>query len=423
VALIEKGKLGGVCLNLGCIPTKTLLHTAEVFAAIKESAQLGIKVGPPELDFSKMMGRKEQVVKGLGAGVQWLMKSNGIDVIPGEAKLISNQSVRVNGDEITGKNIIIAVGSTPLQLPVPGAEEAIVITSDEVFGLERLPDSMVIVGGGVIGVEMAFLFHLLGCPVTVIEMMDRIVPMMDQEISRTLAGILERRGVKIITGARVETIHKTGLTYTWNETTRNLEAAVILMAAGRRPNGDSLALDQLGIEHDRGRISADDHLRTNIPNVYAIGDVNGRHMLAHVASMEGVVAVENIMGQERVMDYSTVPQCIYTFPEVAAVGVTEEQAIQQGLQIKVSRFPVKANGKSMAEGNRDGLIKMIADHEGRILGVHILAPHATEMITQCGMAMGLGATTEALSRIMFPHPTVSEIISEAVRGISEKGEV
>jgi dihydrolipoamide dehydrogenase len=423
VALIEKGKLGGVCLNLGCIPTKTLLHTAKVFAAIKESAQLGIKVGPPELDFPKMMGRKEQVVKGLGAGVQWLMKSNGIDVIPGEAKLISNQSVRVNGDEITGKNIIIAVGSTPLQLPVPGAEEAIVITSDEIFGLECLPDSMVIVGGGVIGVEMAFLFHLLGCPVTVIEMMDRIVPMMDQEISRTLAGILERRGVKIITGARVETIHKTGLTYTWNETTRNLEAAVILMAAGRRPNGDSLALDQLGIEHDRGRISADDHLRTNIPNVYAIGDVNGRHMLAHVASMEGVVAVENIMGQERVMDYSTVPQCIYTFPEVAAVGVTEEQAIQQGLQIKVSRFPVKANGKSMAEGNRDGLIKMIADHEGRILGVHILAPHATEMITQCGMAMGLGATTEALSRIMFPHPTVSEIISEAVRGISEKGEV
>lgn len=418
VALIEKGKLGGVCLNLGCIPTKTLLHTAEVFVGIKESDQLGIKAGSIELDFLKMMGRKDHVVKNLVAGVEWLMKSNGIDLFRGEAELVSRQSVRVNGESIAGKNIIIAVGSTSVKLPVPGIDKAAVITSDEIFSLERLPDSMAIIGGGVIGVEMALLFHSLGCPVTVIEMMDRIVPMMDREISMALTRILERRGIRIITGAKVEAIHQTGLIYSRNETKEALKAAVILMAAGRKPGGDSLDLDKLGISHDRGVIFTDERLRTNAPNIYAVGDVNGKSMLAHVAAMEGVVAAENIMGLERVMDYYAAPQCIYTFPEVAAVGITEEEAKNQGLQFKSSRFPVKANGKSLAEGNRDGFIKLIGDTTGRILGAHILAPHATEMITQCSLAMGLKATAEDITRIMFPHPTVSEIISEAARGIT-----
>lgn len=418
VALIEKEKLGGICLNVGCIPTKTLLHTAEVFAAIKESAFLGIKAPAPELDFSKMMGRKDQVVKNLVAGVQWLMKSNGIEVIQGEAELISTESVSVNGAPFTGKHLIVATGSAPLKLPVPGVEEPIVITSDEVFTLEQLPESMVIIGGGAVGVEMALLFHTLGCPVTIIEMMDRIVPMMDREVSQALAGILERRGVNIVTGAKVEAIHKRGLAYGQNGTVRELEASAVLMAVGRRSNGNLLALDKLGIEHDRGVVATDEHLRTNIPNTYAVGDVNGKHMLAHVAAMEGVIAVENIMGRERLMDYSAVPQCIYTFPEVAAVGITEEQAIQKGYPTKVSRFPVKANGKSLAEGNRDGFIKMVTDDRGRILGTHIIAPHATEMITQCGLAMGLKTAAEDLSRIIFPHPTVSEIISEAAHGIT-----
>jgi dihydrolipoamide dehydrogenase len=276
---------------------------------------------------------------------------------------------------------------------------------------------MTIIGGGVIGVEMALLFQSLGCPVTVLEMMDRIVPtpIMDREISRDLTGILKRRGIKIITGAKVEAIHKTGLTYRRDETVENLEAAVVFMAAGRRSNGDQLSLDKLGIEHDRGNISTDGHQRTNIPNIYAVGDVNGRYMLAHVAAMEGMVAVENIMGRERVMDYSAVPQCIYTFPEVAAMGMTEEQALQQNIPVKISRFPVKANGKSLAEGNRDGFIKLIAGDEGRILGAHIIAPHATEIISQIGLAMDLKATSQDLSRVIFPHPTVSEIISEAAK--------
>ena len=250
VALIEKGKLGGVCLNLGCIPTKTLLHTAEVFAGLKESSSLGIKVGVLELDFPKMMGRKDQVVKNLVAGVEWLMKSNGIDLVRGEAELDSHQSVRVNGELVSGRNIIIAAGSTPVKLPVPGVEETTVITSDEIFTLERLPDSMAVIGGGIIGVEMALLFHSLGCPVTVIEMMDRIVPMMDREISKALTGVLERRGVKVITGAKVEAVHKTGLAYSRNETRENEEAAVILMAAGRRPGGDS----QIGRASCRERV-------------------------------------------------------------------------------------------------------------------------------------------------------------------------
>lgn len=216
----------------------------------------------------------------------------------------------------------------------------------------------------------------------------------------------------------MEAIDQTGLTYSRNETKETLKAAVVLLAAGRRPGGDSLALDPIGVTHDRGVIVTDERLRTNVPNIYAVGDVNGKYMLAHVAVMEGVVAAENIMGLDRVMDYSAVPQCIYTFPEVAALGISEEEAISQGIPYKVSRFPVKANGKSLAEGNRDGFIKIITGETGHILGAHILAPHATEMITQCSLAMALKATVEDINRIIFPHPTVSEIISEAARGIT-----
>lgn len=420
VALIEKERLGGICLNLGCIPTKTLLHAAEVFTAIKDSARWGIKVTKPELDFPKMMARKDQVVRNLVAGVQWLMQSNGIDVIQGNAELVSTEAISVNGDLLTGRNMIIAVGSSPLKLPVPGGAIPAVITSDEVFSLKRLPDSMTIISGGAIGVEMAALFQALGCTTTIIELMDRIAPRLDTEISQALTGILERRGVKIVTGARVEAIQPGKLTYYLNNTVRSLEASIILMAVGRCSNGSLLALDRLGIEHNRGVIVTDARLRTNIPNIFAVGDVNGKDMLAHVAVMEGIIAVENIMGREKTMDYSAVPQCIYTFPEVAVVGMTEEQAIHQGYQVKVSRFPVKANGKSLAEGNREGLIKLIAADSGRILGAHIIAPHATELISQCSLALNLNAPATALTRTIFPHPTIAEIVFEAAQGIIDR---
>ena len=420
VALIEKENLGGVCLNLGCIPTKTLLHAAEIFTTIKDSAYWGIKAAKPELDFPKMMARKDQVVKNLVAGVRWLMQSNGIDVIKGNAELVSAEAISVNGELLTGRNMIIAVGSSPLKLPVPGGTEPAVITSDEVFALERLPDSMTIIGGGVIGVEMAVLFQALGCATTIIEIADRIAPMLDAEISQALAGILERYRVKIVTGAQVEAIKPGRLIYRLNNMVRSLETSVILMAVGRRSNGGLLALDRLGIEHNRGVIAADANLRTNIPNIFAVGDVNGKYMLAHVAAMEGIVAVENIMGRKRTMDYSAVPQCIYTFPEVAVVGMTEEQAIHQGYPVKVSRFPVKANGKSLAEGNREGFIKLIAADSGRILGAHIMAPHASELISQCGLALNLNASAAALTKTIFPHPTIAEIISEAAQGIVDR---
>jgi dihydrolipoamide dehydrogenase len=420
VVLIEKDKLGGVCLNRGCIPTKTLLHSAELFTTIKKAERFGILVASPELDFNQMMARKDQVVKTHVGGVQWLMKSNGIDVIHGNAELVSPEAVSVNGKQIEARNLIIAVGSVPAELSIPGAGESNVITSDEVFSLDHLPESIVIIGGGVIGVEMAALFQNLDCITTVIELLDRIVPMMDGEVSASLTEILKRQGVRIITGARVEAIQREGLSYNRNEVSQNINASLVLMAVGRRSNGNRLDFDKLGIKHDRGFIATDERLRTNIPGVYAVGDVNGKYMLAHVAAMEGIVAVENIMGHDRVMDYHAVPQCIYTFPEVASVGLTEEEAVNEGYRIKVSRFPVKANGKSMADGNWEGFIKMVAGSTGEILGVHIIGPHATEMITQGSMAIGLKATAADITRIVFPHPTVSEIISEAAHGIVDR---
>jgi dihydrolipoamide dehydrogenase len=421
VALIEREALGGVCLNRGCIPTKALLHGANLFRELKQADRLGIVAAAPTVDFPKMMARKDLIVKNMVNGLQRLMKANGIEVISGSAALRSEHQVEVEGRVIEAKNIIIAVGSSPVALPVPGADDPAVLTSDDVLALTDLPRSMAIIGGGVIGVEMAVLFASLGCGVTVIEMMDRLVPMMDIEIAKAIGDLLKRLGVKVFTGSRVESIRGGTVNFRQEDRQYSQAAEKILMAVGRRSNGLDLALDSLGIRHQKGIIATDERLRTNLPHIYAIGDVNGKYALAHVASAEGIVAVENIMGHDRTMNYRTVPQCIYTHPEVAGVGLTEAEAREQGLAVKISRIPLGVIGKAVAEGQIQGFVKLVAEEpSGRILGLHMVAPHATDMIVQGAMAIDHGIDAAALARTIFPHPTFSEALLEAAHGIAAR---
>jgi dihydrolipoamide dehydrogenase len=425
VALIEKENLGGVCLNRGCIPTKSLLHIASVFSDIKKAGQLGISVSSPVIDFSKAVAKKDQLVKSLVGGIQWLMKNNGVEVVRGEADLVSEKEVAVNGNIMEAGNIIIAVGSSPVMPKIPGADNANVITSDDALALKELPKTMTIIGGGVIGVEMAFLFQSLGCATTIIEMAGRLVPMMDRDLSGGLAEMLKGLGVNIITDACVEYISSDSVTYRSSNSSSNsskqTQSEKVLVCVGRASNGLSLSLDKVGISHKKGIIAVDERLRTNIPGIYAIGDVNGKYMLAHVASAEGIRAIENIRGEDGIMDYGAIPQCIYTAPEAASVGLTEEEAMEKGMQIKVSKIPLAANGKALAEGCQKGFSKMIMDKtSGKLLGAHILAPHAAEIITQCTIAMDTNAKIDDLVHVIFPHPSVSELLNEAIHGLNHR---
>ena len=312
-------------------------------------------------------------------------------------------------------------GLKPASLPVPGADSPRVITSDAALSLETLPASIAIIGGGAIGLEMAILFRSLGCETTIIEMLDRLAPNLDEELSKALADVMRRQRIKVITGARVEAIQEGTLTYRLDETVNTLDAELVMLATGRRSNGLSLSLDKVGIKHQKGVIETDQRLRTNLPNIYAIGDVNGRLMLAHVAMAEAMVAVANIMGEDRVMSYEAIPQCIYTIPEVAAVGLTEAEAVKAGYQVKTSRFPLTANGRAMALGQAQGFIKLVADAaSGRILGMHLMAPHATELITQGTLMVDAKLPLAELERVVFPHPTISEAIAEALQGIGHR---
>lgn len=418
-ALAEKAELGGVCLNRGCIPTKSLLHAASVMRNIRTAGASGIKTAGVELELRKVMAHKEKQIKALTGGVQYLLNKNGVTLFRGEADILSPDTVGIDGQKIRGRHIVIAVGSSSLKPKIPGIESSDVLTSDGALALESLPESMVIIGGGAIGIEMAFAFQSFGCQTTIVEMEPRLAPLMDTDISKGLEDLLKKQGVRVLTGARVEEIKKDTVVCSAGDASVDLPAKKTLVAAGRVSNGLMLSLDRLGLAHAKGVIQTDTYLKTNIPNIFAIGDVNGNYMLAHVASAEGVRAVENIAGFARPMDYSAVPQCIYTEPEAAAVGLTEAEAAAVGYAVQTSRVPVASNGKSMIEGCTSGFAKMIAEKStGRILGAHILAPHASELITQCTAAVRFKATSKELLEIIYPHPSVSELLSEAVRGVT-----
>ncbi|MDR2522559.1 MAG: dihydrolipoyl dehydrogenase [Synergistaceae bacterium] len=419
VTLIEKNKLGGTCLNVGCIPTKALLHSAELYTAMKrEGPSIGIFADNLRFDWTAIMKRKNQVVDQLVKGVEGLLRSNGVERVQGEARFVSPGAVQACGNVFEADAFIVATGSEPAMPPIPGLGSGRVVTSDGALSFEVLPQSIAIAGGGVIGVEFASVFASFGVAVTVVEMLPRILPNADAEVAGILRQSLESRGVTFHTGARLNNVTQgaEGLTLSVTAETGSVELTVnkLLVAAGRRPYTKNLGLESLGVAMERGRVLVNERMETSVKNIYAIGDCASRILLAHVASREGEVAAENVMGRPTAMDYKTVPSAVYTSPAVASVGLSEDDARKEGYHVRVGRFPLFTNGKSVVAGDTEGLIKIVSDDRyGEALGVHIVGGPATDMIGEGGLALQLEATLDEIVSTIHAHPTVSEALSEA----------
>ena len=416
VALVEARELGGTCLNRGCIPTKALLHSAEVYEMAKNAAACGVTTGEVGFDFGKVAEYKDGVVTKLRTGVAGLEKAHGVKVINGFGKLIDAHTLDVNGESITFDKLILATGSSPARPPIPGIDGQNVVTSDEILTMNELPGSFVIIGGGVIGIEFATLFSTLERPVTVIEMMPSILPGVDADVVRTLNRVLKKKKVNVINNARVTEIvggETVTVKYELNGAQKTAEGACCVVSVGRRAMTADIGLENLGIEMNRAFINIDEHCRTNIENIYAIGDITGKIQLAHVASAQGLVAAANACGRDEVMDYSVVPSCIYTSPEIAFVGLSEDKAKAQGIEYKVGTFNVAGNGRAMIMGEALGTAKLIAAPDGKLLGAQLMCPRATDMIAEIAAVLHKGGTIEDISGTIHPHPTVSEVVMEA----------
>lgn len=419
--IVERGSFGGTCLNRGCIPTKALIKGANVYEEVRNAEAFGVAgVSKEEIavDMKKLQSRKNGIVRQLSQGVKGLLRANQVAVIEGSARFVDEHTVAVGDKKITADSFIVATGS---KASIPGfiRQEGVnhVVTSDELLSIEELPRRIVMIGGGVIGIEFAYLLNRLGVQVTVVELMDHILPMVDREIGELARARLTRDGVAFYLGAKVQKIENDQVFFALGGKTVAVEGDMVLVAVGRAPNTEGLGAEEIGLELEKGAVKTDACLRTVRPNIYAIGDVNGKSMLAHTAFGEAETAVDCICGREREMDYRRIPSCIYLEPELACVGLTEEQAREQyGDGIKVGRFPLQANGKTLIGGERDGMFKLIADARyGEILGAHLYGPHATEMISCVTLAMQAEATAEELIRMIWPHPTVSEALGETVR--------
>ncbi|MEM2901279.1 MAG: dihydrolipoyl dehydrogenase [Candidatus Bathyarchaeia archaeon] len=422
VSLIEKSNLGGVCTNIGCIPTKSLLYVGGILEALEKSDKFGIKVEKYEADYTSSLTWAKSAVARLSKGVKHLLNKNGVEVVEGFARLKSQNLVDV---ELTGgghrlieaENIIIASGSHPTKPPIEGVEEDGVITSDEAFSLDHLPERVGIIGGGAIGLEFASIFKAFGAEVTVLEAMPSILPREDEEASEHLKKILERKGINIVNGVLVKKISggwgNLELTYEEAGSSRVLSVGMVMVATGRAANIKDMGFEEVGIKVEAGRVKVDERLRTTVPNIYAVGDVANEWMLAHVAMQEGIVASENIVGLDTRIDYRFIPRCVYTLPEFAAVGLTEAQAKKAYGETAAATFPIIANGRAVTMDEREGLIKILYEKNlGQILGAQIIAPEASELIHQLAMAMKLEATLEEVAGMVHAHPTLSEINRE-----------
>ena len=417
VAIVERDQMGGTCLNRGCIPTKALCRNAEVINLMREAEVWGVKTGELAFDYAPVFERKEAVVKQLREGVEMLMGAPGITAIKGEAVLKDANTVVVNGEEYSAKNIIIATGSAPRGLPIEGADLA--MTSDDILAMETLPKSLCIVGGGVIGMEFAAVFSTFGVEVTVIEYCKEILPPFDKDVAKRLKTVLSKRGIKIITSAAVNGITQGEDGYTVSYELKGKPQSVtcekVLMSVGRQPVLPQ-GLDAVGVTVGRRGIEVDDNMMTNVPGVYAIGDVNGRMMLAHAASAQGLRALHAIMGKADDIKLDIVPSAVFTVPELAMVGLTEEQCAEKGLDVTVKKSFFRSNGKAVAMNETDGLIKMIVDNATRqIVGCHICGAHAADLIQEVVTAMNAGATVDLLARSIHGHPTLSEVLLTAAR--------
>ena len=420
-AIVESNNLGGICLNWGCIPTKTLLHNAHILDIIQASSKYGIEIVDYKVDWKKMIKRSRDVSKRLSKGIEYLIKKNKIDYIPAYGKLLDKNIIEVldsenNKSKIKSDKIIIATGGQPKWFHgmVPDGNQ--IITSKEAMILDKQPKSLAIIGAGAIGVEFAHFYHTFGTKVTLIEAMPNILPIEDQDISNELEKIFTKKGINILTKCTVEHIEKGKSNLSILLGSGDIiKAEKALIAIGIKGNVDNIGLENCNIEIDKGWINVNKFLQTNVPNIYAIGDVAGPPWLAHVASTEGIIAAEHIAGNNPdSMEYNNIPGCTYCSPEVASVGLTEQNAIDKGYEIKVGKFPFKALGKAMAVGDTDGFVKVIYDSKyGEMLGCHIIGSEATNLITEAVIARKLETTHRALMNTIHPHPTLSEAIMEA----------
>ena len=421
--LIEAAELGGTCLNRGCIPTKALLQSALVYEAAKGASSFGVSTGAVGYDYSKFAERKNAIIKRLRSGIEALERAHGVEIVRGFGVLSGTNSVDVDGREIRARNIILATGSEPSRPPIPGIDGDGVITSDEALSMTELPASIIIIGGGVIGMEFATLFATLGKPVTVIEMMPSILPGVDADITAQLSGNLSAKGVRVLTDAKVLSIDggkRVSVSFENRGEERSESADCCLVCVGRRPKTAGLNLEAAGVFVERGFVQTDKRMRTSVPNIYAIGDITGKVQLAHVATAQGLVAAANCAGRDESMDYGIIPACIYTEPEIAYIGITEEKATAEGRSVRCGSFNVGTNGKAMVMGASGGVAKIVTDaRTGEILGAQIFAPHATDIIAEIAVAMKCEATIEELASTVHPHPTVSEVVAEAAHDVTQ----
>jgi len=419
VTLIEKDVLGGTCLNRGCIPTKSFLQSGEIAQTIKNAGHFGIKSKGYSVDFKTVLNRKNTIVDSLRKGVEVLLKKKQIEIVSGSAELIdvSRVQIKETGKKINSDAIIIATGSEPAHLSISGLDGSGVLDSDAVLEMKRMPKSVAIIGGGVIGVEFAQIFKNLGATVTILEVADQLIPGMDSEIAAALEKRIADDGIDVFTNAEVKknagSKGKHTLTYRHNKKSKSLTVEKVILAVGRKPVFSGLEVDRIGLNQEKGALVVNDRMETNIPNIYAAGDVVGGMMLAHKATAEGECAAANACGQTMKMSYKAIPACIYTLPEVASVGLSEESA-KADYDIEVGRFPFIANGKAKIMNQTYGMVKIIAEKKyGEVLGVHIIGPHATNLIAEAALGMSIEVTKEVLAHAIHPHPTLSESIKEA----------
>lgn len=425
-AIVENRRVGGTCLNRGCIPAKAMVHASSLYREMQEGERFGVTASEVSYDYGKIVSYKEETTEKLCQGIEQLLKGNKVTILSGKGTLEKNKVVRVKGEEseecYEAEHVILASGSKPLILPIPGLDLPGVLTSDELFQLKEMPESLVIIGGGVISVEFASVYANLGCKVTIVEAMPRLIPNMDKEISQNLKMLLKKRGIDIHTSASVQRVEQEGDQYTcvFLEKEKEIRASAqfVLCAVGRCPNTEGLFGEGVELEMERGRIVVDENFKTSIEGVYAIGDLIKGMQLAHLASAQGVCVVEKIAGEEPSIDISTVPGCVYTDPEISSVGVTEDEAKERGLEVNIGKFIMSANGKSLITKEERGFIKVIAEKETDVIvGAQMMCARATDMIGEFVTAVVNRMTVKQLLKGMRAHPTYNEGVAEALEEI------
>ena len=428
VCLIEKGEWGGTCLNRGCIPTKTLFSVANLATQVQEAPDFGVHIsGETTIDYPQVLAHKTSVIAQLTGGIAQLLKANGVDTFNGTATLTDRNTIIVSKpdgttEQLHAKNVVIATGSEPAEPPVFDIDETQVLTTTGILNLTELPESLLIVGGGVSGCEFASIFNALGCQVTVLELLPTILATEDVQVIRHIQLFMKRKGITIHTGAKLTHVKKSDTDVTAVlESGEEITAEKMLVSIGRRYNTENIGLEKVGVRTENGKIVVDTQMQTNVPGIYAVGDVASRYLLAHVASAEGKVAAQNCLGTHAEMDYQVIPWCVFTLPEIGHVGMTEKEATDEGYEVKVGRFPYAANGKALGLRETDGFVKTVSDADsGDILGVHIVGAQASNLIHEAAVGVRLGASAADIAHTVHAHPTLSEMVMESAEAAYDR---